>query len=81
MLDHLPGAVAAQCVKLISFDALELVFVGDGVEDADEPGKRVRQRAVEIENHQLILHSDTPCLLVSAISEISLLTCFLLQEA
>jgi hypothetical protein len=45
---------AAQRLDLVRRDTAEAEFVGDAVQDPHEPGKAVRQRAVEIENDELV---------------------------
>lgn len=50
MPHHLPGAVVAECRNLRRLDPAEAMAFRQLVEHADEEGKRIRQRPVEIED-------------------------------
>jgi hypothetical protein len=57
MLHHVATAEPAQRIDVFVLDPLEAELVRDFVEDADEPGKRVGQRAVEVENYQVVFRN------------------------
>jgi hypothetical protein len=54
MLHHVAPTEAAQRVDVFVRDAAETELVRNFVEDADEPGERVGERAVEVEYYQVV---------------------------
>jgi hypothetical protein len=50
------GIHRPQRVRFVRLHPFETVAVGDVIDDAAEPGKRVGERAVEVEDHELVTH-------------------------
>ena len=50
------GIVGSKGLQLTALDLLDLIFIGNRVQDAENPGKGICQCAVEIENDQFIFH-------------------------
>ena len=56
MPHQVAGIHGPQRVDLVRLRPLEAEAVGDLVDDAAEPGKRVGKRAVEVEDDELVAH-------------------------